>query len=306
MTGIGEKRDAQTSTDSWLADIANTSRRTLACLAGSDCPVLLVGEHGVGKRTVAMEIHARSRRAHASFTAFTCRDLDPQDLRSLFHDPGTVYLAEAASLSPSLQKLLIEEYFSSADALKCRLLFGSCREWVEDVKALRIREDFYYLASVVTLRIAPLRLRKPELLIIADALLCQYAQQFDRPKPALSDETIQFLMDHTWPGNLPELQTAIKTFVAIGDQSISLAALKAVAPMVRINEHTANLSLKQATRQASFEVERQLISQVLRATGGNRKRAARELGISYKALLYKIKQIGLADPSAIHRFGVAI
>jgi DNA-binding NtrC family response regulator len=94
--------------------------------------------------------------------------------------------------------------------------------------------------------------------------------------------------------------------VAIGDQSISLAALKAVAPLVQINEHTANLSLKQATRQASFEVERQLISQVLRATGGNRKRAARELGISYKALLYKIRQIGLADPSAIRRFGVAI
>ncbi len=306
MTSSGEKKDAQACIDGWLTHMTNPYGRTVACLAESDCPVLLVGEHGVGKRTLAREIHSRSRRAQAAFTELPCRDLDPQNLRSLFQHPGTVYLAEAESLSPSLQKLLVEEYFSSAETLSCRLLFGSCRELIEDVMALHIREDFYYLASAVTLRIAPLRFRKPEILPIADFLLCRYARQFDRPKPALSEEMSRFLIDHPWPNNLPEFRTAIKTFVAIGDQAISLAALRAAAPVVLINGHPANLSLKKATRQASFEVERHLISQVLGATGGNRKRAARELGISYKALLYKIKQIRLADPSAINRFGVAI
>ena len=155
-----------------------------------------------------------------------------------------------------------------------------------------MREDFYYLVSTVTLRISPLRCRRSEILSIADDLLTQYSKQFDRPKPVLREEIIGFLMEHTWPENLSELQTAIKTFVAIGDQSISLAALKAAASTVRSNGERKSLSLKDATRAASAQIERQLISEVLVATGGNRKRAADELGISYKALLYKLKQVG--------------
>jgi DNA-binding NtrC family response regulator len=113
-------------------------------------------------------------------------------------------------------------------------------------------------------------------------------------------------MEHTWPENLSELQTAIKTFVAIGDQSISLAALKAVAPTVKSNGHRKTLSLKEATRTASIQIERQLISEVLVATGGNRKRAANELGISYKALLYKLKHIKTENQSSYGKNGVAL
>jgi two-component system response regulator AtoC len=111
-------------------------------------------------------------------------------------------------------------------------------------------------------------------------------------------------MEHTWPDNLPELETAIKTFVAIGDQSISLAALKAAAPSVTRNGHSRPLSLKEATRAASLQIERQLISEVLLETGGNRKRAANKLGISYKALLYKLKQAGAEYQPAANRNGV--
>jgi len=84
---------------------------------------------------------------------------------------------------------------------------------LEEVKTWRIKEDFYYLVSAVTLRISPLRCRKSEILSIADDLLTQYSKQFDRPKPVLREEIVGFLMDHTWPHNLSELQTAIKTFV---------------------------------------------------------------------------------------------
>jgi two-component system, NtrC family, response regulator AtoC len=97
-------------------------------------------------------------------------------------------------------------------------------------------------------------------------------------------------MEYSWPGNLTELQTAIKTFVAIEDQAISFAALRA-APGQRYKANHTPVSLKDAARAASSQIERELISEVLVATGGNRRRAADELGISYKALLYKIKQL---------------
>jgi DNA-binding NtrC family response regulator len=112
-------------------------------------------------------------------------------------------------------------------------------------------------------------------------------------------------MDHSWPDNLPELETAIKTFVAIGDQAISLAAIKAATQSARPDVNRRPLLLKEATRASSMQIERQLISQVLVSTGGNRKRAAVELGISYKALLYKLKYIETEDRSMLKKNGVA-
>lgn len=282
------------------------ARRALTCMANSDLPVLLVGERGVGKRRMAEEIHAQSPRARQPFREFSCPELDSHSIQSISDLNGTVYMAEIGGLSLTLQDCLTESYFRSGQLQNCRLLFGSSRELQGDVKTLRMKEEFYYLITAVTLRISPLRLRKREILSIADGLLAQYSKQFDRPKPALSQEAIDFLIDHTWPDNIPELETAIKTFVAIGDQTISIAALRAAAPLSRTNGHRENLSLKEAIRKASTEVERELISQVLDSNGGNRKRTASELGISYKTLLYKIKQVGLEDACTHSRFGVTV
>jgi transcriptional regulator with PAS, ATPase and Fis domain len=94
--------------------------------------------------------------------------------------------------------------------------------------------------------------------------------------------------------------------VAIEDQSISLAALKAAALTAKSNGQRKLPSLKEASRAASTEIERQLISEVLAANGGNRKRAADELGISYKALLYKLKQVGESYQSVSDKNGVAV
>jgi DNA-binding NtrC family response regulator len=205
-----------------------------------------------------------------------------------------------------MQEFMISSYFRSDLMQTCRLLCGTSRELSGEVKSGRMREDFYYLVSAVTLRISPLRCRKSEILSIADDLLAQYSKQFDRPKPVLREEIIGYLMEHTWPENLSELQTAIKTFVAIGDQSISLAALKAAASSGKSNGNRRPPSLKEAARAASTQIERQLISEVLVATGGNRKRAADELGISYKALLYKIKQVEIEGQPAAVKNGAAL
>ena len=287
-----------------FAPIEAQVQRAIARIAVSDCPVLIVGEHGVGKRTIAAQIHAQSHRSRSSFTEIQSAHADAQAILAAFSTKGTVYLAEIGDLSVALQEVIIDTYFRSEQA-QSRLVCGTSRELLEEVKTWRMREDFYYLVSAVTLRIPPLRCRKSEILSIADELLTQYAKQFDRPKPVLREEIIEFLMEHTWPDNLSELQTAVKTFVAIGDQSISLAALKAAASTIRPDERRKPLSLKAATRAASTQIERQLISEVLITTGGNRKRAADELGISYKALLYKLKQVGAECQPASNRNGVA-
>ncbi|MGD0480581.1 MAG: sigma 54-interacting transcriptional regulator [Terracidiphilus sp.] len=289
-----------------FAPIEVQIQRAISRIADSDCPVLIVGEHGVGKRTIAAQIHVQAHRSRSNFTEIPSAAADAQNLLAAFSTRGTVYLTEIASLSLALQELIINTYFHSEQTQNCRLLCGTSRELIEDVKTSRMREDFYYLASTVTLRISPLRCRKAEILAITDGLLAQYSKQFDRPKPVLREEIIEFLMKHPWPENLPELQTAIKTFVAIGDQAISLAALKAAASTARSNGERKPLSLKDATRAASAQIERQLISEVLVATGGNRKRAADELGISYKALLYKLKQARTGYMPAANKIGVAL
>ena len=289
-----------------FAPVEAQIQRAIARIAESDCPVLIVGEHGVGKRSIAAQIHAQAHRSRSIYMEILSADADAEALLSAFAATGTLYLAEIGDLSLPLQELIVDTYFRSEQPQTCRLLCGTSRELLEEVKTWRMREDFYYLVSAVTLRISPLRCRKSEILSIADDLLTQYSKQFDRPKPVLREEIVGFLMNHSWPDNLSELQTAIKTFVAIGDQSISLAALKASAPAMKSNGHRGVLSLKEATRAASTQIERQLISEVQTSTGGNRKRAADRLGISYKALLYKLKQIEAEFQPAAGRNGVAV
>ncbi|MGA7829834.1 MAG: sigma 54-interacting transcriptional regulator [Terracidiphilus sp.] len=280
-------------------------RRAIAGIAECDCPVLILGEHGAGKRTTAAQIHAQSSQPRGSFTEIRCIDATAESLQSALAAKGSVYLDEVSDLTLTLQELIVHAYLRGAQQPPARLLCGSCRELPQEVKSWRMREDFYYFVSAISLRIPPLRYRKYEILSIADELMTQYAKQFDRPKPVLCKEIVGHLLEHSWPGNLAELQTAMKTFVAIGDQAISLAAIKAAAPAGRTNGNRRHLLLKEATRASSIQLERQLISEVLVSTGGNRKRAAIDLGISYKALLYKLKQIESDNPPAFCKNGEA-
>lgn len=274
-------------------------------IAESDCPILILGEPGVGKRTIAARIHALSSRANAAFHEFRCTEASLTDLQDIFSTDGTVYLPEITDIPLSVQESIIATYFCAHQPPTCRLLCGSSREPGEEVKSWRVREDFFSYLSAITLRIPPLRCRRAEILTLAEELLTRYSAQFDRPKPVLCKESIQHLMEHSWPGNLPELKTAIQTFVAIGDQAISLAAIKAVTGSARANGTHKHVLLKEATRASSIQIERQLISEVLASTSGNRKRAATELGISYKALLYKLKQMESERLSASSKNGAA-
>ena len=197
--GSGVIQSAKRQTKSFALFDVHT-QRAIARIAESDCPVLIVGEHGVGKRSIAAQIHAQSHRSRSFFTEIRSADADPQALLAALSTKGTVYLAEIGDLSLSLQELIISSYFHSDRAQGCHLLCGTSRDLLEEVKAWRMREDFYYLVAVITLRISPLRYRKSEILSIVDELLTQYSKQFDRPKPVLREEIIGYLMEHTWPG----------------------------------------------------------------------------------------------------------
>ena len=267
-------------------------RLAMTHIAESDCPVLILGEHGVGKRSVARQLHALSLRRQEPFTEVSCADLDEESLLPSLSTNGILHLYEIAELSLPLQKLVVQFYLEIQPTTPaCRLLLSSSREPLDEMRSQRINEQFYFFASAVTLRIPPLRYRKSEIPSIVDELMTRYAAQFDRPKPVLGRQVMEFLVKYSWPGNLVELQTAIKTFAAIEDQAISFAALRAAVPGQRYTSNHKPVSLKDAARAASSQIERFLIPEVLAATGGNRRRAADELGISYKALLYKIKQL---------------
>jgi two-component system response regulator AtoC len=181
-----------------------------------------------------------------------------------------------------------------------KMIFTSHRNLEHEVRLGRFREDLYYQISGICLRIPPLRHRKDDISLLADRFLAKYAMLLHRPKPALTEPTIRFLAEYSWPGNVRELEDAARTIAAIGDDKVAIAALRSAQRSTRRqNGKTPLVSLKEASRAASRAAEKELILKVLSRTQWNRKRAAEEVKISYKALLYKLKQIGMNDPDSI-------
>jgi DNA-binding NtrC family response regulator len=278
--------------------------RIIDRVANSSCPILIVGEPGSGKRTLARQIHEASSQTRDRFLEISCRTATDKSLAGAVKAPGTLYLAEIADLSLAAQTSLLEDYFCNNGVQSvCRILAATSRNLQEEVRSRRMREDLFYAIGSVSVQTFPLRYRKNEIVEAANKFLDEYTIMFGRPKPVLSHDMVSFLLDYEWPGNFRELETAVKTLVAIGDESITIAALRASVMKPKANGDGGQLSLKQASRAASLQAERELISEVLASTGWNRKQAARELRVSYKALLYKIKQTGMENTPTGRRNG---
>jgi two-component system response regulator AtoC len=170
------------------------------------------------------------------------------------------------------------------------------------MRAGRFRSELYYRINGVCLRMPPLRDRREDIPILVEFFLTKHAAQFARPRPTLGPRTMRMLLEHSWPGNIRELENVVKKIVALGEEHLAVSELT-VAPIERpleISEPRA-YSLKQAARAASREAERELILKALEHTRWNRKRAALKLQISYKSLLYKLKQIGVQDSESGQR-----
>ena len=267
-------------------------------LAHSSVPVLLLGERGTGKRTIAQRIHAASERPQHEFLDVTCAGLSPKELRPGEYRGGiTLYLDEIGDLTPECQQQLLEILSGQgANGSNIHIICGSSRNLEAEVRAGRFREDLYYRLSGVCLRIPPVRQRQEDVPHLMSFFLTKYADAFQRPIPPLSQDTRQLFQDHMWPGNLVELEAVARAIVALGDESVAMGGLRSM--LARASNGNGKISLKEAARAASREAEKDLILKVLTRTRWNRRRAAQELQISYKALLYTLKQIGYSEYGA--------
>ncbi len=288
--------------------------RAIADIAPTDIPVLLVGESGTGKEWLAAEIHRLSPSCEEPFVKVSCASLTVKALNAWSRRTdngrgkgqkaiGTVFLDEISDLEPPCQGKLLpalpgDNGVPLGPCLGARVIASTWRNLQEEVRAARFRGDLYYRINGVCLRVPPLRQRKEDIPTFVDFFLNKYATLFGRPQPSLSPETLHALMNHSWPGNIRELENAVRQIVVLGEKRAALLNWESSPPESRSAGPAAEeISLKQAARAASSKAEGQLISKVLARTHWNRKRAARELQISYKALLYKLKQLGLNDPA---------
>jgi two-component system, NtrC family, response regulator AtoC len=213
-----------------------------------------------------------------------------------------------------------------------RIIAATNRDLERSVANGEFREDLFFRLNVVSIQLPPLRERREELQILTDFFLKKYSVQYNKPLTAISQETMSLFMEYDWPGNVRELENLIKRGVVLGSEAdirrdvargLALTAQRAVRPalppsrgvrqtapaspvdlapvtpagMAAAAFRAGHYSLKEIARTAARQAERELISRMLQHTHWNRKEAAEILGISYKALLYKIKENGLDKAS---------
>jgi two-component system response regulator AtoC len=237
---------------------------------------------------------------------------------------GTIFLDEIGDLHPALQAKLLhvlqDGTFSRVGGkatieVDVRVLAASNRDLEREVEAMRFREDLYYRLNVIQIIVPPLRERMDELPHLAGYFAQRYARLFRREGFALSPSALERLGHHHFPGNVRELENLVKRMIVLDDPHLDRTPLLRIG---RGNGHGEGpgaggngaprpaprpeiLPLKEVARTAARAAEREAIARVLEQTGWNRVRAAKLLRISYRALLYKIKDVGLnraAEPTA--------
>ena len=292
--------------------------RSIADIAPTDIPVLLVGESGTGKEVVALEIHRLSRRWNQAFVKCGCAGLTAESLAARLNcgdgssgdgssSGGSLFLDEISNLDLASQARLLDILPDGAgmvpeNYVSMRIISSTTRNLEEEMRNGRFREELYYRINGVNLRLPPLRQRKDDISGLLDFFLKRYASLFGRPEPQLSSPTMDLLMRHSWPGNIRELENVARKIVALGSEQLAIGDLS-IGTVARVaesapvlssgNGHATARSLKEASREASRHAEREMILKQLEKTHWNRKKTARDLQISYKALLYKLKQLGL-------------
>ncbi len=292
-----------------------TLERVIVSIAPTDIPVLIVGETGTGKEMVAAEIHRFSPHRNAEFLRVNCATLTPELLERQFGDAAngksadafgktsTIFLDEVFELDAACQAKLLQILTkvngnTPEDGVGPRVIAATSRNLEAEVAVGRFSEELYYRLKSISVSLCPLRHRKEDIPTLLDSFVRKYAVLFHHPLPKIGPPTLQKAMEYPWPGNVRELENVALKIAALGDEQAVVPDLTAASSACKPATQSDGLSLKLAARTASRQAERELILKVLERTHWNRKRAARELQISYKALLYKVKQLALDDSSA--------
>ena len=257
-------------------------------VAASDIRVLILGETGVGKKSMARDIHDLSPRYASPFVAFDCAGALPGDLdRKPFEmkDGSTVMLYRIGDLTLDLQARLLAILDRAS---RIRFIATADERLIDDVEEGRFRSDLLHRIGQVAIRIPPLRERKDEIADLAQTLLGETCARRDLPPKRLTPEALESLRSHRWPGNIRELANVVEraALFADGDEIGSGDLLLEIAPEKKPNGK-ARLHDELAT------LERDRIVEALERAGGNRSRAARILGISRRTITTKVKELGL-------------
>jgi transcriptional regulator with PAS, ATPase and Fis domain len=176
-----------------------------------------------------------------------------------------------------------------------RIICATNRNLEEEIRKGTFRQDLFYRINVVSIHVPSLRERAADIPLICDSLRQIYSERFERATQPFSARKLQVLQRYHWPGNIRELENLIKRYVILGSEDvITLQTSESSGAPENSEGVTSNmLSLKKATREAVRELEGKIIVKALEAHNWNRRRAASALEISYRALLYKLKEAGL-------------
>jgi two-component system, NtrC family, response regulator AtoC len=305
-------------------------REQVAQLAQVDVPVLILGESGTGKEVVARLIHKLSPRADRPWLKVNCAALPGELLESeLFGyepgaftgatrskpgkfelcDKGTILLDEIGEMPPLLQAKLLhvlqDQQFSRLGSrtfvkVDVRILAATNINISEAIASRKLREDLYYRLNAFTLQVPPLRERKEEIPLFLRHFMGVFAARYGRMPLSVSPALVQACLNYRWPGNLRELENFVKRYLILGDEPLILNELECnhagqsvFDEVPAVTPKSKPQDLKSLVRSLKDEAEAEAISRTLKETRWNRKEAARKLNISYKALLYKIRQFNL-------------
>ncbi len=303
-------------------------------VATSSAPILIVGETGTGKEVMGQILHRKSpwhdrplfkvncpvlRGSIAGYDPFSDgiiasmvpAGVEAEQERTILH--GTIFLNEIALLDATLQVRLLEKMregpllrvnLPGNKGLELRVICSTSRRLQEDVEAGAFLRELFYLIKVVTLEIPSLRHRRIDIPQLTSYFLDLYNHRFGRSVPPPSRRIMRMMSEYEWPGNIRELENLIMRYVVRGSEEAFEGELGGhepgpAAPALPVK---GSISLKKVARQAVEELERKIIRKVLEEHHWNRKQAARALNISYRALLYKIKDAGV-PPKRVTRSG---
>jgi two-component system response regulator AtoC len=291
----------------------------------TDVAVLLSGEGGTGKEVLARWLHANSRYSSGQFVKVNCAAIPGSLLESeLFgHEKGaftgataakpgrverahqgTLFLDEIADLDLGLQSKLLhflqDGFFSRLGdqverMVETRVICASGRRLEDEIAAGRFRADLYYRINVLKIAMPRLADRREDIPGLAEYFRKVHSQQFEKECEPFGPELLSYLQNLTWPGNLRELSNCIARYIVVGLEG--LMQREAVRPrsssLGARNGSQEAMPLKKIAKEAIREMERNAIIEALRANHWNRRKAALELKISYRALIYKIRDAGL-------------
>jgi transcriptional regulator with PAS, ATPase and Fis domain len=306
-------------------------RQQILQIAPVDVPVFISGESGAGKEVVARMIHMRSTRAHQPFVKVNCAALPSELLESeLFGyeqgaftgalrakpgkfeqaNKGTIFLDEIAEMSTNLQAKMLhvlqDHQFSRLGArqmVQCdvRVLAATNVLVREAIQAGRLREDLFYRLNVFSIHVPPLRERTREIPMLFRHFLEKYSEKYKKNPAEPPEHLLEAAMKYPWPGNLRELENFVKRYVILENDDESFRELlEMAASRQRVSPREEAMALprepgglKALLRNLKDETEMEAIADALEKTNWSRKEAAKMLGISYKALLYKMRQFKL-------------